>query len=387
MLATIIGIVSLLVWLYLLLARGGFWRVKKNLPSSRLGTVAALGRGGKSFRVAVIVPARNEAEFIGESITSILSQLGNHSIQIFLVDDGSTDGTADAAGKAAAQTGKSSALTVITSRPLPAGWTGKLWAVQQGIERAREFAPEFLLLTDADILHSPDNLATLIAVAEGGPYDLASFMVKLQCRTAAEKFLIPAFVFFFFKLYTPSWISDPHRKTAGAAGGSILVRPQALERAGGIEAIRGEIIDDCALAKAVKQQEGRVWLGLTPETVSLRPYKTFAEVGRMISRTAFNQLNHSVLMLFAAFIGLTLMYLAPPLLLFSRHPLPITLGALAWLLMTAAYLPMVRFYGLNPLWALALPFAAIFYMGATLRSAFNFWSGRGGQWKGRTQDS
>jgi len=382
MLATIFGTTSLLVWLYLLLARGGFWRVKKHL-----GTVAALGREQRSCRVAFVVPARNEAEFIGQSITSLLNQSGNHSIHIFLVDDGSTDRTADVARRAAAKTGKPSDLTVIPGLPLPAGWTGKLWAMQQGIERAKESTPDFFLLTDADILHAPDNLATLIAIAEGGSYDLASFMVKLQCRTLAEKFLIPAFVFFFFKLYTPSWISDPQRKTAGAAGGSILVRPRALERAGGIEAIRGEIIDDCSLAKAVKRQGGRLWLGLTPETVSLRPYKTFAEVGRMISRTAFNQLNHSVLTLFAAFIGLALMYLAPPLLLFTRHPLPITLGALSWLLMTVAYLPMVRFYRLNPLWALALPFAAIFYMGATLHSAFNFWFGRGGQWKGRVQDS
>jgi len=381
MLAIVVGIITVLVWLYLLLARGGFWRVKKHL-----GTVTALGHGQRSCRMAVIVPARNEAEFIGQSITSLLNQSGNHSIQIFLVDDGSTDGTADVARRAAVKTGKPSALTVIAGLPLPAGWTGKLWAMQQGIQRARESAPDFFLLTDADILHAPDNLATLIAIAEGGSYDLASFMVKLQCRTLAEKFLIPAFVFFFFKLYTPSWISDPQRKTAGAAGGSILVRPRALERAGGIEAIRGEIIDDCSLAKAVKRQGGRLWLGLTPETVSLRPYKTFAEVGRMISRTAFNQLHHSVLILFAAFIGLALMYLAPPLLLFTRHPLTITLGALAWLLMTVAYLPMVRFYRLHPLWALALPFAAIFYMGATLQSAFNFWSGRGGQWKGRVQD-
>src|SRR5215831_12833659 len=354
MLATIVGTTSLLVWLYLLLARGGFWRVKKHL-----GTVAALGREQRSCRIAFIVPARNEAEFIGQSITSLLNQSGNHSIHIFLVDDGSTDGTADVARRAAAKTGKPSALTVIPGLPLPAGWTGKLWATQQGIQHAREFAPDFFLLTDADILHAPDNLATLIAIAEGGPYDLASFMVKLQCRTAAEKFLIPAFVFFFFKLYAPSWISDPQRKTAGAAGGSILVRPRALERAGGIEAIRGEIIDDCALAKAVKRQGGRLWLGLTPETVSLRPYQSFAEVGRMISRTAFNQLNHSIWLLAAAAIGLTVMYLLPPLLLLAHGPRPMALGAAAWLLMAVAYFPMVKFYRLNPLWSLALPLVAV----------------------------
>ncbi|HLJ25888.1 MAG TPA: glycosyltransferase [Candidatus Angelobacter sp.] len=379
MFAIFCGIFSVLAWLYLLLARGGFWQVGRHLPPAKL-------TGQSSCRVAVIVPARNEAEVIGQGISSILHQTGSHSIHIFLIDDASTDGTAEIAGQAAAESGRSSTLTIIQGRPLPSGWTGKLWAVHQGIERAREFAPQFFLLTDADILHAPDNIATLVAVAEQGAYDLASFMVKLHCDTLAERFLVPAFVFFFFKLYPPSWIDDPRRKTAGAAGGSILVRPEALERAGGIEAIRNEIIDDCALARAVKDQGGKLWLGLTGATASLRPYRTFREVGSMISRSAFNQLHHSVLMLLAALIGLTMIYLLPPLLVFAHRPLPVALGASAWLLMTLAYLPMVRFYRLNPLWGLALPLTAIFYMGATLHSAFRFWSGRGGEWKGRTQD-
>lgn len=382
--STIAGIISLLAWLYLLFARGGFWRVKKKLAPKLLNAAGHSKR--TSCRVAVIIPARNEAGVVGQSIASLLNQVGVHQIHIFLVDDASTDGTADAAGQAAAQVHRAADLTIIQARPLPAGWTGKLWAMQQGIEAAQSFAPQYFLLSDADILHAPDNVATLIAIAENGAYDLVSFMVKLHCVTLAEKLLIPAFVFFFFKLYPTLWISDSHRKTAGAAGGSILVRPEALERAGGIAAIRNQIIDDCALAQAVKQHGGKLWLGLSEATTSLRPYRTFGEIGRMISRTAFNQLNHSLWLLLAALIGLTIVYLLPPLLLLTRYPLPMTLGAAAWLFMAFAYLPMVRFYRLNPLWALTLPLVALFYMGATFHSAVKFWSGYGGEWKGRAQD-
>ena len=203
---------------------------------------------------------------------------------------------------------------------MPPGWSGKLWAVQQGIEQALPLQPQFLLLTDADIQHSPENVATLVAMAERGGYDLASFMVKLHCRSVAEKLLIPAFVFFFFMLYPPEWIRDPRHKTAGAAGGCMLIRPEALARAGGIAAIRNEIIDDCALAAAVKRSGGKVWLGVTPETCSLRAYGSFAEIERMIARTAFNQLRHSTWLLVAALAGLALTYLLPVGLLFSGSP-------------------------------------------------------------------
>jgi hopene-associated glycosyltransferase HpnB len=232
----------------------------------------------------------------------------------------------------------------------------------------------------------PENIATLVSIAEAGGYDLASFMVKLHCGTLAEKFLIPAFVFFFFMLYPPPWIRDSRRRVAGAAGGCILIRPEALERAGGMAAIRGEVIDDCALARAVKSSGGRVWLGLTESAASARPYQTFAEAGRMISRTAFNQLQHSVWLLLFSLAGLAVTYLLPPALLLSGQRWPVILGASAWLLMTTAYLPMVRFYRLNFLWALTLPLVAVFYMCATLHSAVRYWSGRGGLWKGRVQD-
>ena len=373
---TIAAALAALTWVYLLLGRGRFWQI---------GRVIARPAESAPRRVAVIVPARNEAAVIGRSLTSLL-HAGGECVHIFLVDDASTEGTAAVARQAAASLGKLASLSILGTPPLPHGWSGKLWALHQGMDAAREFAPDFLLFTDADIVHSPSTLTTLLAIAGNGGYDLASLMVKLHCRGIAEKLLIPAFVFFFFKLYPPAWTADGRRATAGAAGGCLLLRPEALGRAGGLEAIRGEIIDDCALARAVKRTGGKVWLGLTEDSASIRPYGSFPGIGHMISRTAFSQLGHSPLLLLGAIIGLAITYLLPPALLFSRHAVPIALGAAAWALMTVAYLPMVRFYRLNPLWALTLPLAAAFYMAATVYSAIQFWRGRGGEWKGRTQD-
>jgi len=336
--------------------------------------------------IAVIIPARNEADVIGKSVASLLGQSCVEALHIFVVDDNSTDGTAEAVRQAASQSSHGERLSVINGRELPSGWSGKLWAVQQGIEQATLLQPEFLLLTDADIEHSPDNVATLVRIAKTDDYDLASFMVKLHCRSVAGKLLIPAFLFFFFMLYPPKWIRNPRRKTAGAAGGCMLVRPAALERAGSIAAIRQEIIDDCALARAVKQTGGKVWLGLTAETRSLRAYNTFAEIERMIARTAFNQLRHSAWLLLGTVLGMLLVFVLPLALLASRSAWLVMIGAAAYLLMSAAYLPMVRFYQLSPLWALTLPFSAAFYVVATIHSAVMYWSGRGGEWKGRTQD-
>ncbi|SRR5216684_1777201 len=372
------ALLSLLIWIYLLLARGAFWRTGA-IPQ------AAAVVGASQSSVAVVVPARNEAAVVGESIRSLLSQSGAHSVRVFLVDDGSTDTTAEVARAAAIQAGKPEALTIITGAP-PQGWSGKVWAMQQGVERAQAIAPDFYLFTDADVVHAPDSIATLVAIAGHGPYDLVSFMVKLHCRSFAEKLLIPAFVFFFFMLYPPTWIADPRRKIAGAAGGCILLRPESLERAGGLAPIRSEIIDDCALAARVKTSGGRLWLGLSAGTKSVRPYEGFAGIGRMISRTAFNQLGHSIMVLFLSLIGLAIVYLAPPLFLFSHSLAARFCGAAACVAMVIAYLPMVRFYRLNPLWALTLPASALFYIGATFHSAYRFWAGRGGEWKGRIQD-
>lgn len=375
---TAAALLTVLIWGYLLLLRGGFWRIRPAVAPP-INAAAA--------RIAAVIPARNEADVVGRTVASLLRQSGTNAIHIFLVDDGSTDGTAQAAYEAAAAIGCSQMLTAIASKPLAAGWSGKMWAVKQGIEQAAKTAPDFFLLTDADIEHAPDSLATLVAIAKSGPYDMASFMVKLYCESLAEKLLIPAFVYFFFKLYPPALIANPNNSIAGAAGGCILIRPSALEKAGGVEAIKHEVIDDCALAARVKGSGGKLWLGATATTKSIRPYGSFAEIGKMISRSAFNQLRHSRLLLFFSIIGMAITYLLPlALALFSHRTVPALLGATAWLMMSLSYLPVLRLYRLNPLWVLALPLAAIFYVGATFYSAWKYWTGRGGEWKGRVQD-
>ncbi|MGC1646834.1 MAG: glycosyltransferase [Candidatus Sulfotelmatobacter sp.] len=374
-LTTIVAALSAVTWVYLILARGAFWHLKSD---------RADGDAEFSGRIAVVVPARNEAKLIGAVITSLLSQ--SRAMTVFLVDDESTDGTADAALRAAEKVGKAGELVVIQSQPLPSGWTGKLWAMQQGIVHARALNPEWLMLTDADVIHDPETAANLACIASHGHYDLVSFMVKLHCQSLAEKLLIPAFVYFFFMLYPPDWIRDPRHSTAGAAGGCMLVRSEALERAGGLEPIRGALIDDCSLARLLKQRGGRLWLGLTDHSESLRRYETFADIERMVSRTAFNQLSHSSLLLLGTVAGMAITYLMPPLLLLSGGRLALVLGAAAWAAMTITYSTMVRYYRLNWAWALSLPVAALFYLGATIHSALKYWSGKGGDWKGRAQD-
>jgi hopene-associated glycosyltransferase HpnB len=391
------GVLSLLIWAYLVLVRGGFWRIYP-APSGVISSGNDSPTNGpqvNSARIAVIIPARNEADVVGRAIRSLLQQTVDHKIHIFLVDDASTDGTAQAARGAAIAEDQMQNLTVVPGSPLPPGWSGKLWAMQQGIEQAGKTTPDFFLLTDADIEHAPDSVATLVSIAEAGPYDMTSFMVKLYCQSAAEKLLIPSFVYFFFKLYPPAWISNPRRSTAGAAGGCILIRPAALAKAGGIAAIRQQVIDDCSLAARVKHAGGRLWLGASATTCSIRPYGSFSEIGRMISRSAFSQLRHSTLLLLLSMIGMAATYLLPPALVLggvlSGHratsaALIVGTPAAAWLLMIVSYVPVLRLYRLSPLLALALPLAAIFYVGATIHSAVKYWSGRGGQWKGRIQD-
>lgn len=358
---------ALVAWLYLLFCRGGFWRMRAaDLPNALPGAATA---------VAVVIPARNEASVIAQAVASLAAQDYPAPFPIVVVDDESTDGTAEVARAAAP-----GRVTVIRSAPLPPGWTGKLWAVAQGIAHADSFSPEFLLLTDADIVHSPANLASLVSRAISG-YDLVSLMVRLRCETLAERALIPAFVFFFFMLYPPAWIRDSRRATAGAAGGCLLIRRQTLESIGGIQQIRGALIDDCALARAVKQAGGRVWLGLTSRTASIRIYQTFAEIGRMISRTAFTELRYSWLALAGTVGGLAVIFLAPPAAALAGS----RLGIAAWLMLSAAYFPVLRFYRRSLFWAPLLPLGAAFYMGATVHSAWMFWRGTGGIWKGRAQ--
>jgi len=376
----IAGAACLAIWAYLLLLRGGFWRVwRLQAPISPPTTFDGA--------LAVVIPARDEVDNIAAAVRSLLEQQFVKQVHVFVVDDHSSDRTAQVARESAQGCDRQDSLTVIAGSALPAGWTGKLWAVQQGIHEALKLNPQFLLVTDADIVHSPDNMATLVSIAQAGKYDLASFMVKLHCLSFPERLLIPPFVFFFFLLYPPNWILDPKRSTAGAAGGCMLIRPAALERAGGIASIRNEIIDDCALARAVKRSGGGVWLALSRTTHSARAYGSFAEIERMIARTAFNQLRHSALLLIAVILGLIVTYFVPVLLVFSGNTPLAALGLVSWLLMAVAYLPMVRFYELNPLRSLTLPLGACFYMAATIHSALKFWAGRGGEWKGRAQDT
>ena len=376
--------VPLAIWLYLLLARGGFWRVSRArlVPPSSATSVAV----GSGRRVIAVVPARNEAEGIAKAVSSLLAQTLMPPLHVIVVDDGSTDRTAEEAGRAAEAACAAERLTILRGTPPPPGWTGKLWAMSQGVAAAAGHNPDFLLLTDADIEYVPEEIAGLAGKAEAEHLDLVSLMVRLSTVTFAERCLIPAFVFFFLKLYPPAWIASPRSSVAGAAGGCMLLRPVALARAGGLAAIRGRIIDDCALARAVKSSGGRIRLGLARQTRSLRVYGSFAEIGAMISRTAFNQLRHSYLALAATLCGLIVTYLAPPLLLLTREPLTVGLGAAAWLLMSVCYLPMVRFYRVGAAYTLTLPAVALFYAGATVHSAVQYAAGRGGRWKGRTQD-
>ncbi|HZS54890.1 MAG TPA: glycosyltransferase [Bryobacteraceae bacterium] len=374
-----VACIPVLIWTFLLFGRDSFWRVSRHL--SMLDTPPQL-----PSNVVVVIPARNEASGIERAVSSLLEQQLPGLLRIIVVDDNSDDGTGDLARRAAERLSKDKQITVLQGQPLPAGWTGKMWAVAQGIAEAETLAPDYLLLTDADVEHGPSNVSELVRRAEVESYDLVSYMVKLSCETPAEKALIPAFVFFFFLLYPPAAIRSSRSKTAGAAGGCMLIRTAALQMSGGIAQIRSEVIDDCALAKVIKSSGGRVWLGLTNSTRSLRRYSTFSEIERMIARTAFNQLRHSWLLLAGTCLGLAFTYLLPVALLFSGRLVPALLGAVAWTLMSIAYFPMVRFYRCAGLWSVMLPCVALFYMAATVHSAVQYASGRGGQWKGRNQD-
>ena len=366
----LVGAVSLAVWIYLLTCRGGFWRVRVlPIPKS----------DAPRKSVVAVIPARNEEAVVGRAIAALINQDYPGCLHIILVDDHSTDATVAAAGT-------HERLRIVEAAPLPKGWTGKLWAVSEGLKRGAELRPDYFLLTDADIVHAPDNVAGLVARAEAGGLDLVSYMVKLQCRTLAERAMIPAFLFFFLKLYPPPWIARRDRKTAGAAGGCMLIRPAALERIGGIEAIRQELIDDCALARAVKQG-GNIWMGLTEETRSIREYASFGEILRMISRSAFTQLGHSVWLLAGTILGMAVIYLAPPLLIVTGDRIAAACGMAAWILMMISYAPTLRFYQRSVAWAPLLPLVALFYMIATVDSAVRYFAGRGGLWKGRVQDS
>jgi len=374
MIAAALGVLTLGIWAYLLLGRGGFWRADQ--------TDAEAPAAPRAWpAVTAVVPARNEADVIARSIGSLLAQEYPGAFEIILVDDDSTDGTATTA--AAVKTTGPHRLTVLRGQPLPAGWTGKLWAMSQGVAASGD-APKYLWLTDADIAHDPDNLRRLVSRAEAGGLTLTSLMVDLHCETFAERLLIPAFVLFFQMVYPFRWVNRPDHPVAGAAGGCMLADREALARSGGVAAIRAAMIDDCTLAANLKR-EGPIWLGLTRRAHSLRPYETVGVIGRMIARSAYAQLDYSPLKLVGTILGLALTYLAPPALALFGHGVARWTGLAAWAAMAFAFQPMLRAYRRSPLWGIALPLIASLYAAFTLRSAIDVWRGRGGQWKGRAQ--
>jgi hopene-associated glycosyltransferase HpnB len=383
--ANIVGILALGIWLHLLFGRGWFWRVLR-VDADRMAYEPLQGWPS----VVAIVPARNEAETIGKVVTGLVQQNYSGAFSIVVVDDHSEDGTEDIASQIAGETPAERRVRIVRASDLPRGWTGKLWALNEGVTSpsatdAVEELPTYYWFTDADVSHGPDTLQRLVARAEKDRLDLASLMVLLQAKTFPERALIPAFLYFFLMLYPPRWIEDDDLATAGAAGGCILLKREALARIGGFAAIRGDVIDDCALAKAIKISGGKVWMGLTRKSESLRAYKTFGEIRDLIARTAFTQLRYSTLMLAGTLAGMFLTYLAPVLLLFSHDSTARILGLTAWILMSGSFLPTVRFYRLSPLRGPLLPLTALFYTYATWLSAVRYWMGKGGSWKGRSQ--
>jgi len=358
-----IALLSLVIWLYLILAHGKFW---SSGPELQPATPPELPE------VDIIVPARDEVQTIGPVIASLVAQDYPGPFRITLVDDNSTDGTSAAAGTAAN-------LRVIRGQPKPSGWSGKLWAVAQGV--AATTAP-VLLLTDADIVHDRRHLSALVARLLQPRVEMVSEMVRLNCVSLAERALVPAFVYFFQMLYPFARINDPRSGVAGAAGGTVLVRRETLQRIGGIESIKHALIDDVTLAQAIKKV-GPIYLGHSGLATSIRPYPHFVDIWRMVSRTAFTQLRYSFVLLLLTLLGLTVVWLVPVWEMLFGTGWHAVAGAATCLLAALSYVPTLRRYRQSPLWALALPLVALFYMAATLGSALTHWFGSGSNWKSR----
>lgn len=362
-----IALVSLLIWLYLFFFHGRFWLSAPELPPAVPPEFPD---------VDIIVPARDEASTIRAVIGSLLAQDYGGRYRVILVDDNSTDGTATLVGAAPR-------LTVISLQSKPADWSGKLWALSQGI--AASHAP-VLLFTDADIVHDPRHVSSLVAKLLQSRVDMVSEMVRLNCTSLAERALVPAFVYFFQMLYPFRRVNDPLSPVAAAAGGTVLIRREALQRSGGIEAIKNSLIDDVALATSVKKS-GSIYLGHSGLATSIRPYPNFADIWQMISRTAFTQLNYSIALLVLTLLALTLVWLVPAVAILFGYGRQFALGLVTFGLAGVSYLPTLARYGRNRLWALALPLIALFYMAATLSSAVDYWRGRGARWKSRAYGS
>ncbi|NDU72754.1 glycosyltransferase [Actinomadura sp. DSM 109109] len=381
MVVVVPALASLAGWLYLAFAHGGFWRTGPGLPG------APEPDGWPE--VVAVVPARDEAAVLPETLPTLLAQRYPGVFRVVLVDDGSSDGTA---ATAAALAGGDPALTVVTAGERPDGWAGKVWAMSEGVRAAGE--PAFLLFTDADIAYAPGTVERLVRAAVAGRRDLLSQMATLSTRTGWERVVVPAFVYFFAQLYPFRRVGRDGARTAAAAGGCVLVRRAVLARAGGLVRIRGALIDDVALGRLVKRAGGRCRLDLSRAVVSRRPYPRLADLWAMIVRSAYHQLRYSPVLLAGTVAGLLLLYAVPPAAAGAglvagpagggAPALALAAGALAWALMAATYAPMLRFYGLSPLRAPALPLVALLYAAMTLDSARRHRAGRGGAWKGRT---
>ncbi|MBF6044056.1 glycosyltransferase [Streptomyces sp. NRRL B-1677] len=371
---------SLAAWLWLLLCQGFFWRTDVRLPERTPPAVWP--------PVAIVVPARDEAEVLPSSLPSLLAQDYPGRAEVFLVDDGSSDGTGELARALAAERGGLPLTVDSPGEPGP-GWTGKLWAVRHGmaLARARTDAT-YLLLTDADIAHAPDSLRELVAAAESGGLDLVSQMARLRVATVWERLIVPAFVYFFAQLYPFRRINRPGARTTAAAGGCVLLRSDAAERAGVPDSIRQAVIDDVTLSRAVRRTGGRIWLGLADRVDSVRPYPGLGELWRMVSRSAYAQLRHNPLLLAGTVAGLAVVYLAPPVAVvagaLTGDTVALIAGAAAWAVMTGTYMPMLRYYRQPLLLAPLLPFTALLYLLMTVDSAVQHYRGRGAAWKGRT---
>jgi hopene-associated glycosyltransferase HpnB len=385
MILVAISLVPLAIWAYLLFGRGWFWLCGER-DDSAAAAVRPRNEPDAWPSVVAIIPARDEADVIARTVGSLLRQDYQGRFSVIVVDDQSSDGTAAAASDAANAALAPDRLQIVTGTGPPPGWTGKLSAMRLGLAEveASAPAPEFVLFTDADIAYAPHVLTRLVAIARAKNSVLTSLMVKLRCESAAERWLAPAFVFFFQMLYPFAWVNDPRRATAAAAGGCMLLRREALHAAGGLEAVRGALIDDCALGALMKGQ-GPIWLGLTESVDSLRAYSTFAEFSRMVSRSAFAELRYSSLRLAGAIGGMALVYIAPPLFaIFARGGTQLA-GALAWAMMAISLMPTLRLYGRPLVGGFALPVIAAAYVAFTFDSALQYWRGRGGYWKGRFQ--
>lgn len=373
-------VLALITWLVLFFLRGAFWRVQRYdadgdspSPPSQWPPVVA------------IVPARNEAQTVGQVIQSLAGQEYPGEFRIIVVDDHSQDGTGEAARRAAVEAGIGSRLEVISSPDLPEGWTGKVWAMNAGVRAASRHAPEWYWFVDADVVAAPNALSILVSHATRDDLSLASLTVQLEAKSFPERLLIPPFLYFFVMLYPPRWIADSKSRTAGASGGCLLLRRDALERIGGFVAIAGEVIDDCSLGRAVKRSGGRIWMGLTRASRSIRRYGTFARIRDMIARTAFTELHYSAVELLETLFGLLFTFVLPVVMTFSPNLRTWPCALAAWILMSVSLLPTLIFYRVSPLFAPLLPVVALFYAYATALSAVRYWLGQGAQWKERSQ--